>query len=84
MIPLITKVSDELNLASVRYQERNNRLVDQLKNQGVIHQTTSRIIKSTSGRSAIIYSQPKVHKKGIPNHIHYWYLQLQWVTLVAS
>ena len=61
-----SRVSDELYPLLVKHQDRNNRIVDQLKKQGIIDETTCRNLKSTGACPGILYGQPKVHKKGIP------------------
>ena len=46
-----SRVSDELYPLLVKHQDRNNRLVDQLKKQGSIDETTCTNLKSTRARS---------------------------------
>ena len=57
--------SDELYLLLVQHRNRNNRLVDQLKKQGVIDETTCNNLKSNGAHPGILYDKPKFHKKGI-------------------
>ena len=60
------KIEENLYTMLVKYEDRNNRLVDSLFKSGAINAIQRKNMKSTGPRPGIMFDQPKVHKRGVP------------------
>ena len=60
------RLSCDLYKTIVKYEDRNNNLVDDLFKKNAISWTQKCNMKSSGARPGILFGQPKVHKSGLP------------------
>ena len=60
------KVSSDLYKTIIKYEDRNNTLVDDLFKKNAINEAQKRSMKSCGARPGFLFGQPKVHKPGLP------------------
>ena len=50
----------------LKYEDKNNRIVDQLFKDKIIDEETKKRLKSSGSRPGVMYGLPKIHKSGVP------------------
>ena len=57
---------DNLYKAIIKFEDKNNRLIDFLLKNKIINLAMKNDLRSTGSRPGIVYGSPKVHKRGAP------------------
>ena len=72
---ILTILGDEIKFALVnediyklvlRFEDKYNRLIDDLFKKNIVNQDVKNELKKTGSRTGIIYGLPKIHKKSSP------------------